>query len=110
MHILVRNAAADQPAPRRMLACPVCDSPRVTITHLDCRALGPMPGEVQVGRDGLRVDPTTPGPEGGATIGLRCACDQGHDSVIRFRQLRGATCIDHILLPWTAPSTRADLN
>lgn len=79
--------------------------PSVPLTHLDCRALGTTHGEVQVGRDGLRIDPSIPNPEGGATVGLRCTCDQGHASVIRFRQVRDATVVERSVLPWTAHPT-----
>jgi hypothetical protein len=102
MHIIVMNAIA-APAPERgLLTCPVCDSRQVVISHLDCRALGSTHGEVQVGRDGLRIDPSIPNPEGGATVGLRCTCEQGHESVIRFRQMRVATIVERSILPWTS--------
>ena len=99
MHIIVMNAIA-APAPQRgLLDCPACGSQRVVLTHLDCRALGLTSGEVQIGRDGLRIDPAIPDPEGGATVGLRCTCEQGHDTVIRFRQLRDATVVERTVLP-----------
>ena len=99
MHIIVMNAIA-APAPQRgLLDCPACGSQRVVLTHLDCRALGSTSGEVQIGRDGLRIDPAIPDPEGGATVGLRCTCEQGHDTVIRFRQLRDATVVERTVLP-----------
>jgi len=111
MHIVVLNAPADQPAQRRVLTCPVCDSHRVVLSHLDCRALGPLRGEVRIGRDGLRVAPSIPDPEGGAIVGLRCTCDLGHEAVIRFRQLRGATYVERSVLPWTShPSSSAAEN
>lgn len=109
MHITIAPAA-DQPAPRRMLACPACDSQRVVLNHLACRALGPLTGEVVIGRDGLRIDPSVPAPEGGAHIALHGTCERGHTFVVRFRQVRGATCIDRLLLPWSVSSARADLN
>lgn len=101
MHIIIATLAAPVPE-RGLLTCPVCGSERVVLTQLDCRALGPIRGEVCVGRDGLRINPSIPDPEGGATIGLRCTCEQGHDSVIRFRQARHATVVERHILPWTA--------
>jgi hypothetical protein len=91
------------PAPERgLLNCPVCGSRRVLPTRLDCRALGTTQGEIQVGEDGLRIDPTIPDPEGGASIGLRCTCDQGHHSILRFRQMQDATVVERTVLPWVA--------
>lgn len=102
MHIILLNAIA-APAPERgILTCPVCDSRQVVLSHLDCRALGSTQGELQVGCDGLRIDPSIPDPEGGAIVGLRCTCDQGHESLIRFRQMRGATIVERSVLPWTS--------
>lgn len=108
MHLVLLNAPADEPAARRQLACPLCASQRITIAHLDCRALGPLAGEVAIGPDGLRIDPSIPAPEGGASIGLRCACDQGHAFVIRFRQLRGVTLVERTILPWTLHPASTD--
>jgi hypothetical protein len=102
MHIIMLQAIAAPEPNRILLSCPVCGSDKVALTHLDCRALGSTHGEVQVGRDGLRIDPSIPNPEGGATVGLRCTCDQGHESVIRFRQVRGATVVERNVLPWTS--------
>jgi hypothetical protein len=102
MHIILMNAVA-APAPERgLLTCPVCENREVTLTHLDCRALGNTHGEVQVERDGLRIDPSIPNPKGGATVGRRCSCDQGHESLIRFRQLRGSTIVERSILPRTS--------
>ena len=102
MHIIGMNAIA-APAPQRgLLDCPACGSQRVVLTHLDCRALGSTSGAVQIGRDGLRIDPAIPDPEGGATVGLRCTCERGHDTIIRFRQMRDATVVERTVLPWTA--------
>lgn len=104
MHLTLLALAA--PAPESgLLTCPVCDSRQVTLSHLDCRALGSTHGEIQVGRDGLRLDPSIPNPEGGATVGLRCTCEQGHDSIIRFRQMRDATVVERTVLPWTSNPT-----
>jgi hypothetical protein len=105
MHIILLNAVP-VPAPERgLLTCPVCESRQVVLSHLDCRAIGSTHGEVQVGRDGLRIDPAIPNPEGGATVGLRCTCSQGHESLIRFRQMRGATIVERSILPWTSHPT-----
>lgn len=102
MHIIVMNAVA-APAPQRgLLDCPVCGSQRVVLTHLDCRALGTTCGEIQIGCDGLRLDPAIPDPEGGASVGLRCTCERGHDTILRFRQVRDATVVERTVLPWTA--------
>lgn len=109
MHITIAPAA-DQPAPRRMLACPACDSQRVVLNHLACRALSPLAGEVAIGRNGLRVDPSAPAPEGGASVALHATCEHGHAFLVRFRQMRGATCVDRLLLPWSASPAQADLN
>lgn len=102
MHIIVMNAIAAPTPQRGLLDCPVCGSQRVVLTHLDCRALGSTSGEVQIGRDGLHIDPAIPDPEGGATVGLRCTCEQGHETLIRFRQMRHATIVERSVLPWTA--------
>jgi hypothetical protein len=111
MQIILATAIASPEPARGILTCPVCDTRKVTITHLDCRALGSTHGEVQVGRDGLRLDPSIPNPEGGATVGLRCTCEQGHESLIRFRQLRGSTVVERILRPWMShPANRAAKN
>jgi hypothetical protein len=110
MHI-VMLASLPTPAPERgLLTCPVCNSRQVVLTHLDCRALGSTQGEIQVGRDGMRIDPSIAEPEGGASVGLRCTCEQGHESVIRFRQMRRSTVVERSLLPWTVhpPAAAAD--
>ena len=106
MHIILMHAIA-APAPERsLLNCPACGSLRVVLTHLDCCGLGSTSGEVQIGRDGLRIDPAIPDPEGGDTVGLRCTCERGHDAIIRFRQMRDATVVERTVLPWTAhPAT-----
>jgi hypothetical protein len=97
------------PIPERgILNCPICGSQHVVPTHLDCRALGTTRGEIQVGEDGVRIDPAIPDPEGGATIGLRCTCDLGHDSILRFRQVLGATIVERTACPWTAHPGAAD--
>ena len=101
--IVLTTIAAPDPDPERgILVCPVCASRHVVLTHLDCRALGSTRGEIQVGRQGLRIDPAIPDPEGGATVGLRCTCDLGHESVLRFHQVRHATIVERSVLPWTA--------
>ncbi|MCK6490618.1 MAG: hypothetical protein L6R48_20385 [Planctomycetes bacterium] len=102
MHIIFATAIAAPPLERGLLTCPVCFSRQVTLSNLDCRALGSTHGEVTIGRDGLRIDPSTPNLEGGATVGLRCTCEQGHESLIRFRQMRGSTIVERSILPWTA--------
>jgi hypothetical protein len=101
MHIIMLQAIAAPEPDRHLMTCPVCGSQRVALLHLDCRGLGPTRGEVQIGTQGLQVDPLVPKPEGGATVGLRCTCDQGHEILIRFRQVRGATVVERSVLPWT---------
>lgn len=109
MRITMATLSAPLPGPapeRGLLACPVCGSRQVVLTHLDCRALGPMCGEVTIGPAGLRIDPAMPNPEGGATVGVHCICAQGHASVIRLRQVRGATTVERTILPWTTDPAR----
>ena len=102
MQITLVTAIATPDPARGILTCPVCGSVRVIITHLDCRGLGSTQGEVQVGPEGLRLDPAIANPEGGACVGLACVCDHGHGSVIRFRQVRGSTIVERGILPWAA--------
>jgi hypothetical protein len=102
MHIITCHAITAPEHDRGILDCLVCGSRQVVLSHLDCRALGSIHGEVHIGRDGLRIDSSIPNPEGGATVGLRYTCEQGHESLIRYRQMRGATIVERIVLPWTS--------
>lgn len=101
MHILLLAPPAAPEPERGLLSCQVCGSQRVVLDHLDCRALGPIRGEVRIGRDGLHLDPTATEHEGGASVGLRSVCEHGHQSILRFRQVRSATVVERTVLPWT---------
>jgi hypothetical protein len=102
MHTFMLHDIAASDPDRRLLICPVCGSPRMVPINLNCRGLGPHRGEVAVGRQGLRVDPTGPIPEGGAIVDLHYTCEQKHHVIIRFRQVRDTTVIEQVVPPWTS--------
>ncbi len=107
--IVFTHLPIPDPEPERgILDCPVCGSRHVRLTHLDCRALGSTRGEVQIGARGLQIDPAVPDPEGGTTVGLRCTCDLGHDSFLRFQQMHQATVVERRVAPWTIRSPSRD--